>query len=307
MFNLLVSADENAWEGRPVIFDLVRCVNKSEYTDLDIAMRFGALDAPSLEQLLALPSIFAYEKDVEKAPKFGRITKVSKRANRSEVRIDYELIPLPKFLTNDQLWAMGAEFDLGSWESSRTHWAVKNVDLADELTPEGIILPPPFGTAGLTGLPPPPVRVDLSTHQFEVAFSFPGEYRDVVQAVSSEVTQLLGPHSCFYDNNYKAQLARPRLDVFLQAIYRHRSKLLVVFIGSDYQRKMWTGIEWDAIRTIVRELRELDRVMYVKMDDGQVDGIFSHDGYIDGRANTPAQIADFIAERVHILNARQGV
>lgn len=35
-------------------------------------------------------------------------------------------------------------------------------------------------------------------------------------------------------------------------------------------------------------------------------GIFPHDGYIDRRGRTPAQIAEFIAERVHIQNARQG-
>ena len=42
----------------------------------------------------------------------------------------------------------------------------------------------------------------------------------------------------FYDNNYVSQLARPSLDTLLQDIYRNRSKLIVVFSGEDYQRKV---------------------------------------------------------------------
>ncbi|MBB3291708.1 hypothetical protein FHT39_000347 [Mitsuaria sp. BK045] len=305
MFNLLVSADETAWEGRPSIFDLTRCIR--EYTDADITKRFGDLDEASVEQLKKLPAIFAYEEAVGKAPKFGRITDVSKRANRREVRVDYELIPLQRFLTSEELWSMGAELDYGTWESSRTHWAVKNVDLMRELLAKGIILPPQFAAAGQPRIPSPLQYVDITQHHFDVAFSFPGEYRETVEAVARETTVLKGSHSRFYDNNYQAQLARPGLDLLLQALYRDRAKLIVVFIGSDYQRKVWPGIEWTAIRSIITNLREPARVMYVKMDEGQVDGIFHHDGYIDGRKFSAAQIAEFIAERLHFLGPRQAV
>lgn len=293
MFNLLVSADEQAWEGQAKSFDLTRCVR--EYTDPDINLRFGNFDENSVLELTRMPAIFAYEKDVGKNPKFGRLTAISKRSNRLEVRIDYELINLPRFLSNDELWSMSAELDLGSWESNRTHWAVKNVDLVRELLPKGFILPAQFL------LPRPQVRslaaIDITSHQFEVAFSFPGEYRETVEAVAKEAAALLPAHACFYDNNYQAQLARPSLDLLLQEIYGMRSKLLVVFIGADYERKMWPNIEWKAIRSVLHT-KAAARIMYVRMDSGAVGGVFPLDGYIDAGRFSPAQIAGFIAERV---------
>lgn len=294
MFNLLVTADEEDWDGRPTTFPISRSLR--EYTDSAITDRFGSFDEASIAALTRMPAIFAYEKANEMAPKFGRITHISKRSSRLEVRVDYELIALPKFLTNDELWAMGAELDLGSWESSRTHWAVKDVDLVRELVPKGIVLPHQFAlpSHGATA----PTRVDITTHRFDVAFSFPGEYRDLVEAVAKETTALLGAHACFYDMNYQAQLARPSLDLLLQDIYSKRSKLLVVFIGTDYQRKMWPGIEWTAIRAVINTARANGQIMYVRIDDGAVEGVFPHDGYIDARRFSPAQIAGFIAERI---------
>ena len=294
MFNLLVTANEEEWDSLPTTFPLSRSVR--EYTDDAITERFGSLDDASVAALIGMPAIFAYEKFVGKDPKFGRLTHISKRSNRLEVRVEYELIPLPKFLTNDELWTMEAELDLGNWESGRTHWAVKDVDLVRELVPKGIVLPGRFGfQPRLTGASS---RVDVTTHHFDVAFSFPGEYRDTVEAVAKETTALLGAHTCFYDMNYQAQLARPALDLLLQDIYGRRSRLLVVFIGADYQRKMWPGIEWTAIRSVMTAARANGRIMYVRMDEGAVEGVFPHDGYIDARRFSLAQIAAFIAERV---------
>ncbi|EER57907.1 conserved hypothetical protein [Acidovorax delafieldii 2AN] len=294
MFNLLVTADENDWDGQATTFPLSRSLR--EYTDAAITERLGSFDSASSAELTRLPTIFAYEQSVGKAPKFGRITEISKRSNRLEVRIDYELVNLPKFLTNDELWKMGAELDLGSWEASRTHWAVKDVNLARELASKGIILPPQFASQGHP--PTVPVRVDITNHCFDVAFSFPGEYRDLVEAVAKEATALLGTHACFYDMNYQAQLARPGLDLLLQDIYARRSRLLVVFIGADYQRKMWPNIEWNAIRAVMTAAREKGRIMFVRMDEGAVEGIFPQNGYIDASRFSPAQIAAFISERV---------
>lgn len=311
MFNLLAHSNDEWWEGAPAAFEMSRCVR--EYTDAAITQRLGSLDEASIAELIALPAIFAYEKPTEKDPKFGRITRIEKRVNRQEVRIDYEVIPMEggRFLTSDELWGMEVELDLGPWECNRSHWAVKGIDLKRELASKGILLPPPFGFPAPAAAPtvaaapfavPRPPRVDITTHQFEVAFSFPGEYRPVVEAVARETLALLGTHSCFYDNNYQAQLAAPQLDLLLKAIYGQRAKLLVCFIGGDYQRKTWTRIEWDAIREVMATARHDRRIMYIRMDDGHVDGVSALDGYIDAQRFTPAQIAALIAERVEFTS-----
>jgi len=41
--------------------------------------------------------------------------------------------------------------------------------------------------------------------------------------------------------------------------------------------------------------------MYIKTDDSEVEGVFSNDGYIDGRKYSYEAIAGFIQERVDLL------
>ena len=91
----------------------------------------------------------------------------------------------------------------------------------------------------------------------------------------------------------------PSLDTLLQDIYRNRSRLIVVFLCEKYQEKEWCGIEIRAIREIIKEREQ--RVMFIKMDEGKVDGVFSTDGYIDGRKHTPTEMAGYIQERVSLL------
>jgi len=150
------------------------------------------------------------------------------------------------------------------------------------------------------GPPSSACPVDISKHHFDVAFSFPGEIRSLVSDIAAIVETSLGLGSTFFDNFYISQLARPSLDVLLQDIYLVRSSLVVVFIGSDYQKKDWCGIELRAIRDIIAK-REHERVMFVRFDDGPVDGVFFVDGYVDARQNDAAEIARFIVERFQVL------
>lgn len=138
--------------------------------------------------------------------------------------------------------------------------------------------------------------IDIATHCFDVALSFPGEVRPLVQEVSEEVQKRLGDNSCFYDNNYVSQLARPNLDVLLQDIYRNRSRIVVVFLSDDYVRKDWCGIEFRAIREII--FAREDKVMFVRTGAGDVAGTFKIDGYVDANRFNASDIAKFIQERV---------
>ena len=73
--------------------------------------------------------------------------------------------------------------------------------------------------------------------------------------------------------------------------------LVVVFLCTGYQNKKWCGIEFRAIREIITN-RENERVMFVKMDEGIVKGVFETDGYIYGQRYTPQELARFIQERI---------
>lgn len=287
MYNLLVSYDEESWEKDFYELDFSRYL---EYTDTEIKEKFTTLDNKKINELLRLPCIFAYERTQKKNPHFGLISEIKIRKNI--IRIRFEKIPIDKFLTYEQLDEFKFELDIATkWELARTHWAIKNVNLPRELHAKKITLPIwAFRDKEL---------VDITKHIFEVAFSFPGEVREKVEEIAIEVEKALGPNSYFYDNNYKAQLARPSLDDLLQKIYRERSKLIVVFLCEKYQDKKWCGIEFKVIKEIIFN-KENSKVMYIRMDYGKVDGVFITDGYIDGNNHSPSEIATFITERVEL-------
>jgi hypothetical protein len=290
MYNLLVSGNDEAWRGDHWQIDLSRCLR--EYTDNSISERLGILDDAAIAELKQLPCLFAYEACYALAPKFGILRDITER--QGQVRIEYEIQPVEPFLFAEDFEKLTFELDIAKWEMNRTHWAVKKVNLPKELhTAKGIILP--------SWVQDTTKAVDISIHTFDVALSFPGEVRATVEQVAKELESRVGPNSYFYDDNYVSQLARPSLDTLLQDIYRNRSKLIVVFLGSDYQKKEWCGIEFRAIKEIILE-REDKRIMFVRTDDGFVDGVFKTDGYIDARKFSPAQIAKFISERSDLLS-----
>jgi len=288
MYHLFVSGFDQDWNGEPWQIELGRCVR--EYTAEAITKAYGDLNAAQINDLRRYPCIFAYEAVYKLAPKLGLIRDVAVR--QGQVRVEYEIHPVTPFLTADQLERLTFELDISKWEMNRTHWAVKDVDLAKELHRQGIAIP--AWTRGGAG------GVDIAKHQFDVSLSFPGEARTMVEDVARALEGGLGPDRYFYDNNYKAQLARPGLDALLQDIYRNRSKLIVVFIGRDYQRKDWCGVELRAIREIIMD-RGHGRIMFVRLDDGEVEGVFRTDGYIDARKHSAAEISHFIQQRVGLL------
>ena len=290
MYNLLVSADENDWDGRPFVVNRSRCVSVGEYTETEIAKRFNDLNAAQVRELCSLPCVFAYEKGCSKDPKFGMLQSV-KPGTDGQLRIQYKLLACDPFVTTADLKSLGSVLDIGRYEMNRTHWAVKDVDLAEELGRRGIELP--------SWALRPRSTVDIRRHQFNVALSFPGEHRDYVKTVADEVTRELGPNSCFYDQYFEAQLGQPGLDLLLQEIYGKRSTLVVAFVCREYDAKKWCGIEWQKIRE-----RRVDgderEIMYVRVDEGDVTGLSGLDGYTDARGRTPEDLARLIVDRVWI-------
>jgi hypothetical protein len=140
----------------------------------------------------------------------------------------------------------------------------------------------------------------LQSIRFRVAMSFPGERRGFVARVVDTLRHELGTDTVFYDHDYQAQLARPNLDTLLQGIYRNNSDLVVVFLCAGYAQKQWCGLEWRAIRDIIKT-RDDERIMLIRFDDTNIDGVFSIDGYIDGNTHSESDIAQFILHRLATL------
>ncbi|KAA1286761.1 TIR domain-containing protein [Alcaligenes faecalis] len=137
----------------------------------------------------------------------------------------------------------------------------------------------------------------LSALQFKVAMSFPGERRQYVSATVAALRPHLPPDSIFYDYDYQAQLAKPNLDILLQDVYRNRADLIVIFLCEEYAEKQWCGLEWRAIRDLVKHKKD-DQIMFIRFDDAPVDGLLSIDGYVDARTLSPEKLSEFILQRI---------
>ncbi|EAW26438.1 hypothetical protein ATW7_11115 [Alteromonadales bacterium TW-7] len=143
-------------------------------------------------------------------------------------------------------------------------------------------------------------KTKLENISFKAALSFPGEKRGYVATVVEELKAVHGEDSIFYDFDYQSQLARPNLDTYLQNIYRNQTDLVIVFLCENYTQKQWCGLEWRAIRDIIKH-KEDDKVMFVKFDSADVEGVFSIDGYIDATRYDEKKVAQFITERIELI------
>lgn len=288
MYNLLISSNSDAWDGAPFTYERGRCVR--EYTDDDLTERFKDLDQQQIRDLQRLPSIFAYEAAQKKDPVFGRITAILPGTHN--VKVKYDIQNIGDFIAYEDLEELRISLDIGRYELNRTHWAVKDIDLSRVLSRKGIELP--YWALNQRD------AIDIDSHRFKVALSFPGEQRPYVEEVVGALAGTFGRNDVFYDLNYQAQLARPSLHLLLQSIYKDRSDLVVVFVCDKYQEKEWCGVEFRAIGDLLFD-RNLSQVMYVKMDSGEVDGVLKTDGYIDGQRYSPDEVAGFIEQRFHSL------
>jgi len=136
-----------------------------------------------------------------------------------------------------------------------------------------------------------------TTKRFRVALSFPGEQRDTVARVAEHLARTLGRKRVLYDAWYEAEFARPDLDTYLQALYHDESDLIAVFLCADYERKEWCGLEWRAVKDLIKR-RQATAVMPLRFDMTEIPGLFSTDGYVwagDGR--DPGEIAELILQR----------
>ncbi|MCF6207777.1 MAG: TIR domain-containing protein, partial [Ghiorsea sp.] len=79
------------------------------------------------------------------------------------------------------------------------------------------------------------------------------------------------------------------------------SGLVVVFLCEEYSQKEWCGLEWRAIREIIK-CRADDRIMFIRFDNCEIEGVFSIDGFIDANNYSETDISKFILERISLLN-----
>lgn len=139
----------------------------------------------------------------------------------------------------------------------------------------------------------------LENSTFDVAVSFPGEKRPYVEKVVEELSLLIDKDKIFYDNYFTAQLAKPDLDLILQSVYHKQTKLVVVFLCAEYDKKEWPGLEWRAVRDLIKQRK--DQIMFMAFDFTEVRGTFSLDGRVDLNVRTEKEAAELIKNRLDTM------
>jgi hypothetical protein len=282
MYNLLVNANERAWELPFCEYSWDRFLEPGLTAQYIMREIEGLGETEKLTHIKNYPALFLYETGIQKDAQFGFIKEI--KENRGTFRLDVEYCGHIKL---ECLHAMQADLDLKHpW--NHTHTAVKDVDLFAVLKKHKIDGSEEF------------VRrtFPLSRKYFDVAFSFPGEKREKIKDIVNEL-KLKGKYSIFYDEDFTSELAVPGMDLSLMNIYRKQSKLICVFLCSEYETKKWCKLEWRSIREILDE-RIPENIMFFRFDDTEIPGVSSNDGYIDVNKYTVPEIAQFIAKRLEL-------
>ena len=289
MFNLLMTWEDEGFDS--LAFELERG-RFGEYTSEKLMKRYGALKPAAKKKLKSIPALFV-EENLKGLARVGYVTDIRERDRHVllEYRFDEQIKPFPA----EKLKPLVLRLDMGGSELYRTHWAIKDEDLLKILS-----------SVGLTKLETIETPVPIAESHFKVALSFPGESRTYVSAVAEELKKYLPSGSVFYDRDFTAQLAQPNLDTLLQNVYGKQSDLVVVFLSDDYDKKEWCGLEWRAIREIIKR-RDDHTVMLMRFDDAAIPGVMSLDGYVDLRHHDPVEAANFIKERVNLVQCNSTI
>jgi TIR domain len=136
-----------------------------------------------------------------------------------------------------------------------------------------------------------------SRQRFKIALSFPGEHRPFVEQVAVKLANEVGRDQVLYDKYYEAEFARPDLDIYLQQLYHDESELIAMFLCADYERREWCGLEWRAIRDLIKK-RQASAVMPLRFDNTEIPGLFSTDGYAWIGNRSPQDVANLILQRM---------
>ncbi|GHT86912.1 hypothetical protein FACS1894137_13190 [Spirochaetia bacterium] len=142
----------------------------------------------------------------------------------------------------------------------------------------------------------------MKTKRFKVALSFPGEYRAIIEKIANILAVHFSKDGILYDKFHSEEFARPDLDKHLQKLYHDESELIVVCLCGKYNESEWCGLEWKAIRDLRNGKDNGDKIMFLRTDNGNVDGVFgTTDGYLQITDSNIAEVASGIIKRHSML------
>jgi hypothetical protein len=269
MFNLLVSGNSTAWESDQRMGMLAS--RFGEYSG-DEYERISTKNQASLRRLERVQTLLMYEVGVE-----GPNTDVVRVGQMRDIRISGGDITF-RFtesgrLPRDKVYELAHRLQLGTWENTRTHWAVKDGEIPQELL----------------------AAMKVTPKQYDIVLSFAGEDRGYVE----EVAEFLNDRGVivFYDKYEQVTLWGKNLQEHFESIYRQQARYCVMFISKHYADKVWTRHERRA--ALARSMAErIEYVLPARFDDTEIPGLNPTVGYLDLKDISPKQLGEMILQKL---------
>lgn len=163
----------------------------------------------------------------------------------------------------------------------------------------GVLERPTVGTAqtGVNEVSVPQTP-RLSRYDFDIAVSFAGEDRKIVQhfcgILSSKKLKV------FYDEYEQVRLWGKNLYDKFDEVYRTKALCCVIFISKNYAAKVWTTHERKSAQA--RALQEnKEYILPVRLDDTEIPGIPPTIAHVDLRNISVEELADMTIQKLEQL------
>jgi len=274
MWNLIVSADETAWEGEQRMKMLRGRFGEysgDESTAVDLA------NPESRKFLEQVHTVLMYEVGVSDPP--GDMVRIG---HLRDIQADHAGHPLRDItfrfrekgrITHSWMEENAHRLGIDRWEFGRTHWAVKDGELPQDMLRE----------------------MSETPDQYDVVVSFAGEQREYVEAF---VDRLAGRGvDVFYDRLEEANLWGKNLIEHFQRVYRDLGRYCVMFVSKEYAEKVWTRHERrSALERALQERQEY--ILPVRFDDVELDGLSSAIGYVSVDQYPPDALASLLLTKL---------
>lgn len=83
--------------------------------------------------------------------------------------------------------------------------------------------------------------------RYDFALSFAGADRDVSEAIFNNLSS--SEVEVFYDKNEQHRILAENVEEYLRPIYQSEAQYVIVLLGTDYPKRIWTKIESDAFKS----------------------------------------------------------
>jgi hypothetical protein len=269
MFNVLIAGDGTAWESEQRLEMLTeRFLEHSG----DESENISAENLQSLKVLERIQSLLLYEGGA--GGKAAGIIRLGQMRDIRPVRqsITFRFAETGR-VPSEKFEGLRHRLQISDWEMHRTHWAVKDGEIPQELFVDMIPTP----------------------KKYDVVLSFAGEDRRYVQ----QVAEFRESHGVivFYDKYEEATLWGKDLVEHFDGVYRKQGRFCIMFISRHYADKVWTKHERKS--ALARALEErAEYVLPARFDDTEIPGLLPTIHYLDLKTLTPEQLGERILQKL---------